>query len=214
MPRLPPVEKLPHARPRARFWPGVGYSVVTFAQSQSSSSATSWARPVSVPWPISERAMRITTVSSGCTTTQALISGVPAAALAVPRGTWKPSARPPRPAAEPTRNARRETSSAVVMIPLLWRGSALANVHALRGELDGGAHPVVGAAAADVGDPGIDVVVGGRRVVLQERGGGHDHAGLAVAALGHVELGPGPLHRVRAVGREALDRDDLLLRCY
>ena len=76
MPRLPPVEKLPHTRLRARFWPGVGYSVVTFAQSHSSSSATSCARPVSVPWPISERAMRMTTVSSGRTTTQALISGV------------------------------------------------------------------------------------------------------------------------------------------
>ncbi len=53
MPRLPPVEKLPQARLRARFWPGVGYSVVTFDQLQSSSSATSWARPVSEPCPIS-----------------------------------------------------------------------------------------------------------------------------------------------------------------
>ena len=26
MPRLPPVEKSPHARLRARLWPGVGYS--------------------------------------------------------------------------------------------------------------------------------------------------------------------------------------------
>src|SRR6266478_6553820 len=49
MPRLPPVEKSPHARLRATFWPGVGYSVVTFDQSHSSSSATSWASPVSVP---------------------------------------------------------------------------------------------------------------------------------------------------------------------
>ena len=72
-----------HARERARFCPGVGHSVVTFDQSQSSSSATSWARPVSVPWPISARAMRITTVSSGFTTTQALISAA-ASALAAP----------------------------------------------------------------------------------------------------------------------------------
>ena len=61
------------------FSPGVGYSVVTFDQSHSSSSATSWARPVSVPCPISERAMRITTVSSGLITTQALISCTSAA---------------------------------------------------------------------------------------------------------------------------------------
>src|SRR6185437_3508947 len=40
MPRLPPVEKLPHTRLRATFWPGVGYSVVTLDQSHSSSSAT------------------------------------------------------------------------------------------------------------------------------------------------------------------------------
>src|SRR5580765_4310586 len=40
IPRLPPVEKLPHARLRATLVPGVGYSVVTFDQSHSSSSAT------------------------------------------------------------------------------------------------------------------------------------------------------------------------------
>src|SRR2546421_5951104 len=33
MPRLPAVPKLPHTRLRARFWPGVGYSVETFDQS-------------------------------------------------------------------------------------------------------------------------------------------------------------------------------------
>src|SRR5262245_42409795 len=43
MPRLPPVEKSPHTRFRAMLWPGVGYSVVTFDQSHSSSSATIWA---------------------------------------------------------------------------------------------------------------------------------------------------------------------------
>ena len=75
MPRLPPVKKSPQTRLRATFWPGVGNSVVTFDQSHSSSSATSWQRPVSVPWPISERAMRMTTLSSGLTTTQALTSG-------------------------------------------------------------------------------------------------------------------------------------------
>jgi hypothetical protein len=82
MPRLPPVEKLPHTRLRARFWPGVGYSVVTLAQSHSSSSATICARPVKVPCPISDRAIRTQTVSSGRTTTQALTSGGCAAACA------------------------------------------------------------------------------------------------------------------------------------
>ena len=110
MPRLPPVPISPQTRLRARFWPGVGNSVATFFQSHSSSSATSWARPVSVPWPISERAMRITQVSSGLTTTQALTSGparrAPVAAAASTRtADGSPSARPPpAAAAEPTMN--------------------------------------------------------------------------------------------------------------
>src|SRR5215510_9954879 len=58
-------------RLRARFCSGEGYSVVTFFQSHSSSSATSCARPVNVPCPISERAIRITTSSLGLMKTQA-----------------------------------------------------------------------------------------------------------------------------------------------
>src|SRR2546430_17718077 len=81
MPRLPPVDISPHTRLRARFCPAVNCSVATFFQSHSSSSTTSWARPVSVPCPISERAIRITQVSLGFTNTQALISA-PAAAAA------------------------------------------------------------------------------------------------------------------------------------
>ena len=65
-------------------------SVVTLFQSHSSSSATSCARPVSVPCPISERAMRITQVSSGLIATQMLTSarGAPAPAPSrTPNGT-------------------------------------------------------------------------------------------------------------------------------
>src|SRR5204862_1509532 len=98
-------------RLRARFWPGVMESVETFFQSHCSSSATSWARPVRVPCPISVRAMRIMQESSGLTTTQALTS-TPApcgCAEAAPSGRWKPSAKPPPAAAEPTTKLRRET---------------------------------------------------------------------------------------------------------
>ena len=134
MPRLPPVEKLPQTRLRATFSPGVGYSVVTFDQSHSSSSATSWARPVSVPCPISERAMRMITVSSGLITTQALISGgIPggrsaAPAAAAPHGMRKPSERPPPIAATPPRNERRASFgicviSASYLMPWPQRGS-------------------------------------------------------------------------------------------
>ncbi len=47
---LLPVElKLPQTRLRATFQDGFTYSHVTFAQSHSSSSATSWHSPVSAP---------------------------------------------------------------------------------------------------------------------------------------------------------------------
>src|SRR5215468_9611107 len=180
MPRLPPVEKLPQTRLRATFWPGVGNSVVTFDQSHSSSSATSWARPVSVPCPISERAIRMTTVSSGRMTTQAPISGEPSAARTTcgPNGRSRPSARPPPKAAELTTKARR-------LMLGIWVIDASSRVRS--GLVDGRAHLLEGAAAANVGDGAIDVGVGRLRLLLQERRDRHDHPALAIAALRHVE---------------------------
>ncbi len=109
MPRLPPVDMSPHTRLRERLVPADGNSVVTFDQSHCSSSATSWASPVSVPWPISERAMRTITVSSGRITTQALTSGEPSCARTTvgPNGSSKPSARPPPTAATLATKVRR-----------------------------------------------------------------------------------------------------------
>ena len=103
MPRLPPVPISPQARLRARLRPGVMPSVVTLLQSHSSSSATSCARPVSVPCPISERAMRMTQVSSGLIATQTLTSVAAPFCCPCANGTFNPSARPP-PA---TRRSRR-----------------------------------------------------------------------------------------------------------
>ena len=90
MPRLPPVAMSRHTRLRARFWPGVGISVLTLFQSHSSSSATSWARPVSVPWPISVRAMRMTTSSFGRMNTQAPTSSPSAPAISAPGAAAEP----------------------------------------------------------------------------------------------------------------------------
>src|SRR3954471_10196916 len=180
MPRLPPVEKSPHARLRATLWPGVGYSVVTFDQSHSSSSATSWARPVRVPWPISERAMRITTVSSGRITTQALTSGEPSAArttVGPPKGMSRPSARPvPTTEAVPMTKARRLSAG-------IWFMAAPSGV---RGVVDRRAHLLESAAAANIGDGFVDVLVARLRLLLQKRCHRHDHAGLAIAALRDV----------------------------
>ncbi len=127
MPRLPPVDMSPHTRLRARFCPGVGYSHFTLFQSHSSSSQTSWARPVSVPWPISERAMRTITSSLGLMNTQAptslpCVPSTPCASASPSPGTLTPRARPPPAAAPDTRNLRRETFvfvAALVMASLL-----------------------------------------------------------------------------------------------
>jgi hypothetical protein len=120
---LPPVPKGPQGFLRARLTPGVGYSQVTLFQSHSSSSATNWARPVSEPWPISERAMRTTTVSSGWITIQAVISGEPSAArtTATLLSGLIPIASPPPIAAVATMNERREILGPLVMVcALRW----------------------------------------------------------------------------------------------
>src|ERR1700683_5291732 len=204
MPRLPVVLDSPHTRLRARFSPGVGNSVVTFDQSHSSSSATSCARPVSVPWPISERATRMTTVSSGRITTQALTSGEPSAARTVagpPKGRSRPSARPAPTAAVPMTKWRRLKVG-------IW---FMAISSSVRGGVDRFAHLLEGAAAADIGDGVVDILIGRLWLVLQQCAARHDHAALAIAALRHVVGNPGQLHLVRGVlGRQPLDGGDLL----
>src|SRR5262245_38714389 len=160
MPRLPPVEKSPQARLRATLCPGVGYSVVTFDQSHSSSSATSWARPVRVPWPISERAMRMTVVSSGRITTQTLTSGEPPAArtrVGPPAGRSNPMARPVPAAAVPMTKERRLSLTCLFM----------ASSSGVRGGVDCLAHLLEGAAAADIGDGLVDILVGRFRLFFQ-----------------------------------------------
>src|SRR5215213_2999667 len=181
MPRLPPVEKSPQARLRATLCPGVGYSVVTFDQSHSSSSATSWARPVRVPWPISERAMRITVVSSGRITTQTLTSGEPSAArtmLGPPKGISRPIARPAPAAAVPITKPRR-----VSLGMMCW---FMASPSSSRGGVDCLTDLLEGPATADIGDGLVDVLVGRLRLLLEKRRDGHDHAALAIAALWNI----------------------------
>src|SRR5580698_4538484 len=204
MPRLPPVPNSPQTRLRATLCPGVGYSVVTFDQSHSSSSATSWARPVSVPWPISERAMRITTVSSGRITTQALTSGEPSAARTTPgppKGISSPTARPVPTAAVPMMKERRLNVG-------FWFMAAPSNV---RGGVDRLAHLLEGTAAANVGNGVVDIRIRRLRLVLEQGCDRHDHAALAIAALRDVVVDPGLLHLVQGpIGGQALDGGDLL----
>src|SRR5882724_43624 len=208
MPRLPPVDISPQTRWRARFWPGVIDSVATFFQSHSSSSATSWARPVSVPWPISERAMRITQLSSGLTTTQAWTSVPALAALwasadPIPDGRRIPIARPPAAAAVPTMKVRRERFAMLALVAFISSPPTSRDVH-------GSPDALIGAAPADVRHCVVDILIGRLRVSLEQGRRGHDLPGLAIAALGDVERRPGLLHRMRAGGRQAFDGDDLV----
>jgi hypothetical protein len=72
--RLAPVDILPQTRSRLRFSCGGANSAFTLLQSHSSSSATSIGSAVKLPWPISDLATRMITVSSGSITIQAVIS--------------------------------------------------------------------------------------------------------------------------------------------
>ena len=179
--------------------------MVTFDQSHSSSSATSWARPVSEPWPISERAMRMTTVSSGRITTQALTSGEPSAARAV-LGAER-DAQAEREAAAERGGADHEGTAIDVGIDHSWRPSLHASWQRREWPC---ADLLVGAAAADVGDGGVDVGVGRLRLGLEQLRDRHDHAGLAVAALRHVVVEPGLLHLVQTPSG---DRPSMVVIC-
>src|SRR5260370_2526242 len=127
--------------------------------------------------------MRIMTVSSGCTTTQALTSGPPTAAWDAFGPRLKPRARPPPSAAVPATNERR----------LMLATQFMSASSCVRGCVNCLAHLLIGTAAADVGDLAVDVVVAGFRLVLQQHRHGHDHSALAVAALRHVVIDPGLL---------------------
>ena len=73
------------------------------------------------------------------------------------------------------------------------------------------ADALVGSAAADV--PGhrlINILVGGHGFALQQRHRLHDLPGLAVAALGYVDLDPCSLDRMQPVLREPFDSGNFL----
>src|SRR3979490_1825880 len=206
MPRLPPVDMSPHTRLRDSLCAGVMGSTVTFFQSHSSSSATSWARPVSVPCPISERAMRTTTVSSGRITPQALISGGPSAArttVGPPKGISSPIESPaPATVAVPMTKARRLSLGEMCLF--------MSAPSSVRGGVDCLANLLEGSASADIGDGVVDILVGRLRFFLEKRCNRHDHATLAIAALRDIVGDPGLLHLVqRAIAGETLDRRDL-----
>src|SRR5438045_8858823 len=127
--------------------------------------------------------MRITTVSAGRITTQAVISGAASAARAAstPNGMRMPSESPPPAAMAEVRKERRFSFTDVIAGLRSRLGS----------QVDCLAHLLVGAAAADIGNGAVDVGVARLRGILQQRGDRRDNAALAVAALRHVVVAPG-----------------------
>src|SRR5712691_9518652 len=93
----------------------------------------------------------------------------------------KPMRSPPPSAALALRNCRRERST-VMSGPFLGR------------VFDSLADPHISAAAADVPRHGsVDIAVGRVGVGREQGRRGHDLAGLAIAALRHLQRDPGPL---------------------
>src|SRR5436190_23707894 len=139
------------------------HSISTLVQSASSSSAMSIGSAVLTPWPISERSTTMSTLLSGLIRSHALgakgATGV--GAKRPPAGRWNPMTSPAPAAAVVSRNSRRGTVEGALM-----SGS-------LRGPVDRRPDALIGAAAANVGHGGIDVGVGGVRVVGEQRRGGH-----------------------------------------
>ncbi len=81
---------------------------------------------------------------------------------------------------------------------------------ALRGRMNRGADAGIGGAAADVAaHRGIDVGIGRRGILFQQRRRRHDLSGLAVAALRDLQFDPGRLHRLGLLALQALDGRDL-----
>src|SRR6266446_7711418 len=126
--------------------------------------------------------------------------GVNAAAAAPIEGpVLKPIRSPPPSAALALRNCRRERST-VMSGPFLGR------------VLDSLADSHIRTAATDVPrHRGVDIAIGRVRVGGEQGGGGHDLAGLAVAALRHLQRDPGLLDLFAGgCGAYGLDRGDAL----
>src|SRR5712671_2985729 len=116
--------------------------------------------------------------------------GFPFAAAARPRAPASrchPNSNPPPAAAPAVRNPRRDTRA--------MSASLVGGGRRLRCLLDGLADPRIRAAAADVPRHRlIDIGIRGRWYLREQRSGGHDLSGLAVAALHDLQIEPGLLH--------------------
>src|ERR1700730_4635274 len=178
--QLPPVTMYPH-RGSESTW-----TSRTWRQSASSSSARMRASAVPICCPISARMMLMVTMPSRSMLYQIVGSKVLGAAGAAPFAHESVRSKPNMSAAPviPMRKRRRDGTCLGLSIRVRSK--------LCRGPLNGFANAQVGHAAAEVpGHDAIDVLVAGRWKVLQQGRRLHDLAGLAVAALRHLEVDPG-----------------------
>src|SRR5580692_335132 len=186
-----------------------GYVIETRDQSASISSANTMASPVEEPCPISATGMASTMAPSGLMVTQApTAAGVASSASAAAGransavGRVKAKVRP----AELCRKPRRDNVPFGLRSILPMTSRSL-----LGGALDGAEDARIGAAAADVAVHVADDVVAARILIAgEQRGGLHDLPGLTVAALRHLQIEPGFLQRMVAIGRQPFDGGDVL----
>src|SRR5882672_687658 len=111
--------------------------------------------------------MRMTTVSSGRITTQALISGDPSAArttVGPPKGMSSPSERPAPAAAVPITKARRVSLGVTCLF--------MTAPSRVRSGMDCLAHLLEGSASANIGDGVVDILIGRLRFLLEKRRNG------------------------------------------
>src|SRR5258708_1999523 len=125
----------------------------------------------------------MTTVSSGSITIQALISPaaavsglqgcVPSVAARLRPGMATPKAKPPVGGSAATANCRRESvlrergGRRMMLFPI-------SSLHQRGGGMEGGAQPLVGPAAEDIGEIGVDAGIGRTRFALEIGRNRHD----------------------------------------
>src|SRR6478736_4311932 len=145
-----------------------------------------------MPWPISGFLPTMVIVPSGAMVTKALSGAAlaePVAARTTP-GIVAESMSPP-PASTLARSRVRRETLMVLESSDIGRGSFLG------GHLDGLADAAVTGAAADVAlHRLVDLVLARIGVLGEQRARGHQLAGLAIAALHHVDVEPGLLQRL------------------
>src|SRR2546425_6262069 len=132
--------------------------------------------------------------------------GVNAAAAAPIEGpVLKPMRSPPPSTALALRNCRRERST-------VMSGPFLAVRRTMRRALDSLVDSHISTAATDVPrHRGVDIAICRVGVGREQRRRGHDLAGLAIAALRHLQLDPGLLDLLAGWGgTDGLDRRDAL----